>query len=501
MNVKSPRQSRPQTPFFPPFARLLFGRPPVCALTQLAATLRHLRQASLSQIEEVFAAWIPPELFPITPSGPNSRDRRFTQRVTFWAFLTQVLSPGCACREILRKIQAAVALRRNQTLSAATSAYCQARVRLPVETLQTVHQTVVDSLEKQADQQQPWCGRPVVVVDGSSSSLPDTAANQKVFPQPGAQKPGCGFPVARIVVLFCLATGALQRWVYGSLHIHESRLFARLFSAISRGTVVLGDCGFCSFYSMASLLSQGVDSVFRLHQARSKDFRQGKRLSAQERLVTWHKPRQRPAHVEQKQWDALPPTLSLRLVRYRVGVPGFRSQQIILVTTLLDAQRYCAEALAQLFRRRWEIELSFRDIKVTLGMDILRCKSPALVVKELWMHFIAYNLIRSLMVQAAQQQGVSLNSLSFKGTVDTLRHWAEVLDAVRGRPKRQEALRDLMLAIIAQDLLPHRPNRVEPRAKKRRPKNYLLLTKPRHQMRVPPHRNRPAKPAKPASLS
>jgi hypothetical protein len=234
----------------------------------------------------------------------------------------------------------------------------------------------------------------------------------------------------------------------------------------------------------------------RLHQARRVDFRKGTRLGPDDRLVTWTKPAQRPAGCPQEVFAALPETLSLRIIRYRVSAPGFRTEEVILVTTLLDPKAYPAEALAELYFQRWGVELHFREIKILLGLDVLRCLSPAMVRKEIAMHRIAYNLVRLLMQRAAQTHHVALARISFKGTLDSLHHFADVIHALDGRPRRQEQLLDQLLLTIASDLLPVRPGRSEPRAKKRRPKNYHLLTKPRHQMHVPPHRNRPSKKSK-----
>ena len=237
----------------------------------------------------------------------------------------------------------------------------------------------------------------------------------------------------------------------------------------------------------------------RLHQARKVDFREGQRLGADDRLITWNKP-QRTEAWSREEWEALPGSLSLRLIRLYVSTPGFRTREAALVTTLTDAEAYPAEALRALYApirlrsghpQRWEVELHFHQIKILPGLDILRCKSPGMIEKETILHLIACNLIRLLMQKAAQEHQVGLSRISFKGTLDTVRHFATAIHAARATPRRQDSLIEQMLAIIASDTVPERPERSEPRAKKRRPKNYHLLTKPRHEMRVPPHRNRP----------
>ena len=207
--------------------------------------------------------------------------------------------------------------------------------------------------------------------------------------------------------------------------------------------------------------------------------------------MTWEKPAQRTDAWSREEWEALPQSLSVRLIRLYVSTPGFRTREVTLVTTLTDAIAYPADAIRALYAQRWEVELHFHQIKILLGLDILRCKSPELIEKETLMHLIAYNLIRLLMQQAASTHAASLERISFKGALDTVRHFAAAIHAARATPRKQDALIAEMLAIIAADRVPDRPGRSEPRAKKRRAKNYHLLTKPRSQMQVPPHRNRP----------
>jgi len=295
--------------------------------------------------------------------------------------------------------------------------------------------------------------------------------------------------VAKLVGCFCLASGALIDWAEGTLNDHESLLARALWGLVQAGEILLTDRGFCSFEAIATMRQRGAHAVMRLHQARSKDFRKGKRIGKGERLVVWHKPKKKPEGAKVRAWNKLPDRLTLRYVKISVSTPGFRTREIILVTTLVDPVAYPADALAELYMHRWGVELMLRDIKITLGMDVLRCKTPEMVRKEIIMHAIAYNLIRSLMQQAAALYDVNLNRISFKGTSDTLRQWAEVLNTPMSK-KRFRELMNTLLKVIAEDLVVNRPDRVEPRAKKRRPKNYQHLNKPRHEMEVSPHRNR-----------
>ena len=426
-----------------------------------------------------------------TAKGINSRQRLYPLTLTFWAFLSQVLSPGSACREVVRKVQAWYAP-QDQTLDSGTSAYCQARRRLPLSCLTQLHQTLADKLTARLTTPELWLGRRVKVVDGTGVSMPDTAANQKAWPQPCTQKPGCGFPVVKLVACFCLASGALLHWVEGTLKEHDCRLLQKLLSVFKKGDVMLADRGFSSFATLATLWASGVDSVLRLHQFRKLDWRAGQRLGRRDRLVTWQKGPLQGKLWTAEQWALVPAALTVRLVEIVVTVPGFRTQKLVLVTTLLDAQTYSAEALGQLYFRRWAIELFFRDLKTTLGLDVLRCQTPALVRKEIVMHAIAYNLIRALMQDIAHRHHVGVHRLSFKGTVDALRQWRELFEHTQNQPRIVSKLRRLFYQSITDDLLLVRPERSEPRAVKRRPKNFRLLTKPRHEMLVERNRQKPS---------
>lgn len=479
---------RYSTPFFSAFTPLLFGRPPRAFSSALRAKL--LQADSLSQWREAFGAMIPDALLTCATQGAGSRERLFSPLITFWTFLAQVLSPNSPCREAVRKVQAWWPLAQ-AAISHSTSAYCQARLRLSEQTLHSIHTHLAERMERNTLEESLWLGRAVKIVDGTNLSMPDTAPNQAAYPQSSNQQPGCGFPMMKLVGLFSLASGALLHFARGTLHIHENQLFRQLWQYLAPGDVLLSDRGFCSFFAIASLRARAVDSLMRLHQARRVDFRKGKRLGHDDILLTWKKPAQRPDSVSAEEFAALPDTLLLRQIRVHLGVKGGRSRTLILVTTLLDPLAFPAAALAALYFERWSVELHFREIKIVLALDILRCLSPAMIEKELLLHVIAYNLIRTLMQQAALRHRVALRRLSFKGTLDALRHFADVIQAAQGKPRQQAQLLDLLLEIIAQDQLPQRPGRNEPRAKKRRAKNFHLLTKPRHQMRVPSHRNRP----------
>jgi hypothetical protein len=413
------------------------------------------------------------------------RDRVWTPVETLWTFLLQVLHAGSSCRAAVALSQAgrmAAGLEADE--SADPSAYCGGRLRLPLEVFRHGVRTVGQRLEQRVGDTRRWLGHRVWVVDGTTCSMPDTRDLQKTFGQPSGQAKGCGFPVARIVGLFCWASGAVLEAAIGAYRQSELSLWRTLWHLLKPGDVVLGDRLYCTYADISGLVARGCDAVFRLHAKRPRDMRQGKPLGKDDRLVTWRRPTfsARPRGMTWRGWQALPETLTLRVLRFNVDVRGFRARRIFVATTLLDPVAYPAATIAALYRDRWLIELRFRDIKITLGMDVVRGKTADIVRKEILMHLLAYNLIRCLMWEAATQRGIDLHRLSFAGAVDRLNVFLPYLWLFEGTPKAQ-GLYDLLLRSIARDLLPRRPNRVEPRAVKRRPKQYALLNKPRRTMR------------------
>lgn len=465
------------TPLFPAFRS---------RLAALGRRVEHLRQQSLCHLELLLAPLLPPGLLSQADEGPNSRERIYSVRRTFFGFLYQVLNPNCPCREIVRQIQALFALHAQGPVDEATGGYCQARRRLPLDTLQRLRVSVAGAGEKAA---QLWHDLRPKLIDGTTLSMPDTQKNQRAYPQSRSQKPGCGFPLMKLVGVFSLATGVLLDYAKGNKHQSELRLLKGLLDHFKGGDLAVADRGFCSYVLLGLLRLRGAFSLFRLHQARPADLRKGKRLGKNDRLFTWPKPKQRPAWLPQSWWKKIPAELSVRVIRFKLDRRGYRPQSVTLVTTLLDAKKYPAHDIAELYARRWKIELWFRDIKTSMGMEVLRCKSPQMVHKELEMFFIAYNVIRCLMGQASAINDVVLDRMSFKGTVDSVRQFSLAIAQARSKKKRNQLIVEL-LEVIARDEVPERPGRREPRAVKRRPKPFRLLNKPRDQFQEINHRNR-----------
>jgi hypothetical protein len=413
------------------------------------------------------------------------RDRIWTPMQTLWTFLIQVLSVGCSCRQAVAHSLAEQAVSGKQAIASPDpSAYCQGRTRLPLSLFKSAVQLVGQRLEETVASAYLWCDRRVWIVDGSSCSMPDTPELRATFGQPDNIKTGCGFPVAKIVTMFSWATGAVRDVAIGAYRSSELILWRQLWGQLQPGDIVLGDRLYCVYSYLSELLQIRCDGVFRLHGGRSRalNFRQGKYLGKNDRLQIWTRPIQCPKGISQACWQSLPTTLTVRVIRFATQVPGFRSKTIMVATTLLDPKAYPLEHIAALYRDRWTAELRLRDIKTTLRMDVLRCKSPQMVKKEIYMHFLAYNLIRVLMWQASRIHHRPLHRLSFAGTVQRFEVICPYLLLFSG-PQHITVLCKLLLSWIAHDVLPNRPNRVEPRALKRRPKQYDLLNKPRHLMK------------------
>lgn len=410
--------------------------------------------------------------------GVSWRHKVLTPAVTVWAFLAQVLHPDRSCRGAVARVRAWLVGTDRAVRGPTTGAYCKARTRLGEEVPRRLARDVGRDLRRRAASGGLWRGRRVKVVDGTTLSMPDTRANQREYPQPEAQPPGLGFPIVRAVVVFCLATGAVLDAALSRCRgkrTGEAALLRQLAGAFEPGDVVLGDRLFGGFYELAFWQSRGVDPVVRLHHARRTDFRTGRRLGREDHVVVWSKP-DRPTWVDDALFGLLPRKLSVREVRVRVAARGFRTRRLVVATTLLDPVAYPAQALAELYRMRWHAELDLRSLKVTLGLDVLRCKTPELVRAEFWMHVLGYNLIRGVMAEAAAGAGCVPRELSFAGAAQAV--WA--FGAWRAcSPSRVTDLRRGLLALVGSHRVGNRPDRIEPRARKRRPKHGALLTIPR----------------------
>jgi hypothetical protein len=466
------------TPDFPLWASTL--------ASQMQEVRRHLG-AGLHQFEALFAGWVPAWRLSPQDEGAHSRHRLWNLRLTFWTFLWQVAQAGASCREAIRQAQSLCQQQGCPVPPDETSPYCQARSGLPLERLDEIFDGLVQEAKEGIVTRDLWCGLSVQVLDGTTVTLPDTPENQEAFPQQTCQKPGCGFPIARVVALFSLATGLLTAWATGRWRQHELGVWQTLWDQVRPGQVLLGDRGFGVWAVLAQCVARGVHGVFRAK--RKIDLRKGQPLGRQERLVPWAKPQLCPTYLTPEEWAALPPVLTLRVARCRLQRKGFRNRQVLLVTTLLDPLAYPLAALGELYYRRWEVELNLRNLKTTLQMEHLSCKTPGNVERELRMHFLIHNLVRRLMLEAARRHRVPLGRVSFAGALSAARRYGEALLQVSSTRKRQRLMAELF-RVLAADPVPDRPGRREPRVRKRRPKPYPLLTCHRRRYREILHPNK-----------
>ena len=414
-------------------------------------------------------------------------DRIYSPLVTLWVFLSQVLSQDHSCRAAVARLIAHRVGRGEAPCAAETGAYCQARKRLPEQFFSCVARLVGKALDDQVDPSWLFQGRRVYMFDGTTVSMPDNLKNQSAYPQVYNQKPGLGFPIARVCTIMSLSCGAvldLGISRYAGKGQGELSLLRKMWDTLSPGDILLTDALMSTWYEMLTLKQRGVDSVSRLNKAtRRADFRRGKRLGKGDHIVRWPKPSPIRS-LDWKTYKNLPDYLEVRETRIRVEQPGFRTKEIIVVTTLLDPDATTKEDLASLYRSRWSQELDLRDIKITLQMDVLRCKTPELVRKEIWTHILAYNLIRTIMAQAASQNELQQRDISFKGTVQTLEAFQPLISfqGHKGPTFRQQLYLQFLEA-VATHLVANRPDRFEPRKRKRNPRKGEMMTKPRWELK------------------
>jgi len=480
---------RHSTPFFPSLRSRLapLGR-------HSLPFLHRIHQRTLSQIEQRFSPALPDSLFPKNRSGDHSRERVFTLTRTLWCWIWQVLQANTSCREVVRQVQALFALHEAGQVDEATGAYCQARRKLSDGLLKSLFCASFQSAENAAPTPAKTLlqNRPVRVVDASGARLADTPKNRAAYPPSDNLSTGAGFPFLRIVVLFSLASGALLAQASGSLRDSEQRLWHSLLSCLRRADILLGDRAYGHYVVAALLQGMGVDLIATVPaRVRKIDFRQAKkRLGPQEALFVWSKPGNPSPWLSKQQWRGLPPEITVRLLRVRLERRGFRTEHMVLVTTLVDPVLYPAAEILATHARRWRLEMCLDDLKTTLGMENLRCHCPEMVQKELLIFLTAYNLVRWLMAKAASHGGVDLDGLSFKGSLDAFRQWSQALaqqSSSQRHRQRRTRLWNQLFEILVADVLPYRPGRREPRAVKKRSK-YPHLNKPRHQYRGRPSR-------------
>ena len=419
-------------------------------------------------------------------SFADDQEAIYTPPVTLWAFLSQVLFKGelRSCVAAVARVAVLLVALERGPCSSNTGAFCRARGKLSQKVIHRIVVDVADGCEGQVEAAWLWHGRHVYLVDGTTVSMPDTPANQKEYPQMPLQPAGLGFPIVCLVVLLSLATGMLKDMAmgpYAGKRTGETALLRQLLKRFKPGDVLLADRYYCSYFMIAMLMESGLDLVTRVHQRRAVDFRGGRRLGQDDHIIQWRLP-QKPDWMDQQTYDRMPASIEVRELRVHVAQPGFRTESFVVVTTLTDTAEYAKDDVAELYHRRWLAELDIRAIKITLGMDILRCQTPEMVRKEMWASLLAYNLIRQTLLQSAQMSGHSPRGLSFAAAMQSIAaSWLVIVlsgDSVAGRLIETAAVN------LSGHTIGDRPDRIEPRAVKRRPKPHDLLNKPRAQARA-----------------
>ena len=409
--------------------------------------------------------------------GVKFRDRLFSPATTIWGFLSQVLSDDHSCRDAVSRILAHRAATGLVSCSPNTTSYCDARTRLPTAVLRTLAKRTAQQLQETLPEGWKWNGRNVFIADGTHVSMPDTPENQEAYPQPVVQQPGIGFPLARLAVLLSLATGACHDLAiapYAGKGTGETTLLRQLYASLKSGDVVLADALFDNYFVFCELRQLGIDLVARVQAERVGSTTIESRPDGD--IIVWRRPN-KPRGMSGEQYRSYPESLTVRQVSVDARDKNSRAEQFKVVTTILDAL-IDGSQIGGLYERRWDGEVDIRSIKSTMKMDILRCKTPEMVRKEIWVHLLAYNLLRTVMAVAAAEIEVEPRKISFKGAKQTLTAFAPKLEAAR--PEQRAGLVGALLKAVGCHRVGNRPGRWEPRARKRRPKPSKRLNQPRH---------------------
>jgi hypothetical protein len=404
---------------------------------------------------------------------PEHRERLFPPTETLAMFIAQVMSSDQSCQKAVNQAAIHRLINGLPRCSTYTGGYCRARQRLPVDMISGLTCYLGEQIDRQLPEQWRWQGRRVRLVDGTTVTMPDTQANQTVFPQQGGQRAGLGFPICRIVGITCLSSGAILNAAIGRFNGKggdEQTLLRSIEDTLDSGDILLGDAFFPTYFFIARMHAQGVDILMEQQGARKRvtDFRRGKDLGSRDHVIVLNKPKLKPEWMDQETWQAAPESLAVR---------EFKAKGKVMVTTLMCPKKFPKTTLKGLYKQRWNVELDIRDIKETMGMNVLSCKTPEMVIKEIWVYLLAYNLIRLLMMQAATIAGILPREISFKHSLQLWLIWSRQADT------SDNAMLLAVCELMTQQRVGNRSGRIEPRAVKRRPKPYPLLTVPRIQAR------------------
>ncbi len=478
-----------RTNFLPGLSTKLYGRKRRSQLEALRKLREKVLAASLSDYGVLFGAILPVE--GLESAARDKRRRLFPEVVVFWAWIAQVLEGNASCTRAVTLVQRWYAAAALAVPSFCTSCFCRARRRLSEEFLDTVQSRMSLFGEARVEEHHRWRGHRVKLVDGTSVQLSDTAFNQAEYPQPSAQKPGCGFPVMGVVAVLDVALGTVDDYLTGRSPGHDLEGLHGLADTFKAGDLVVADRAFCSWEMLARLAEKEVNSVMRLYHAREAklDWRKGRRLDENSRIVEWSKPtKPGKSGITMETWERLPEIMKVRLVRLKAPGRDGRMRTMYLATTLLDDEAYPTDEIVGLYAQRWSIEVRFRDLKTTMGLERLRVRTPEMAHKTLRMATIAYNLVKLLQLEASRGEPILVDEIGFKGTLDVLAEFRTGFIGLANRPRLLELEREKVLARIRERLLFIRPGRSEPRAIKTRHKCYSYLTTFRGDYVETPHR-------------
>ena len=456
-----------KTPFLKGFHKL-FGRAKKSEARKLNSELDAIRSQGIGQLSSLFSGVVEPQKI---RGHENSRNRFYSPVVTFWAMLGQAFRES-SLRDAVREVQAAFASSKHGGVDVenSTGSYSDARKRMPQQCLDQINERICSKMPASGSLLQ---GRRIMVVDATGVQLEDTPANQESYPQPSGQAQGCGFPVVQLVGLMNLASGALEHVSNSPITAHEGSIFdVELFDKLVEGDILCADRGFCSYLHFAISKAKGVDVIMRLNSARPWP----KGIQGEDVRIEWNRPclSQMPEHISEEEWNSLPDSICVRYIRKTIRRKGFRDQSITVATTLMEDEN-CE--ILEVYMRRWDIELCFDNIKTSMGMESVRAKSPAMALKVITMHIIAYNLTREMILRSAKSTGRTIERVSFKGAMDSILRFASEMHNCSAQAIKQ--LLEKLYHSISLDIVPDRPNRIEPRVRKRRPKPFPLMTKSR----------------------
>lgn len=410
--------------------------------------------------------------------GIAYRQVLYTPMVVLWSWISQVLDPDGSLSHAVKRVVTWMRLAGLEPPSVDTGGYSKARKRLSESIFPPLLQRVARMLQRKVSPAQQWCGRPVKAFDATTVLMSDTEANQAVYPQHSNQKPGCGFPILKLQVWFCVTTGAVLEVAMAPFRVSEWRLARQLYQKLRPQDVVVADSAYGTYVDLAWVTLRGADAVFRKHHQRRCDFRRGKKLGIGDHIVRWHRPQQCPKALSAQEFEALAKSIEVREVYLSIQVPGFRPTNVVIVTTLTDPKRYPKAKLAELYHLRWQAtEVNLRHLKTTLAMEMIAAKTPAMVTKSIWVHLLTYNLLRALMWDAAANAEVDALRISLQGTRQQLNHFRP--EFLHLAPSKRQRGYQALLSTVQALIISFRPNRSEPRVVKRRPKPFPKMQEPR----------------------